>query len=99
MGALARRAFLSPRQFARAFKDRFGFTPAAFVEDARLAEAAQRLSLRSARIDLVAQSVGYASEDVFRRAFERRFGVSPSSYRARFRRHANPFLVKRAQWN
>ncbi len=97
VAALARRAFLSPRQFARAFKDRFGFTPAAFVEDARLAEAARRLSLRNARIDLVAQSVGYASEDVFRRAFERRFGVSPSSYRARFRRYGNPFPEKRAQ--
>jgi transcriptional regulator GlxA family with amidase domain len=97
VGILARRAFLSPRQFARAFKDRFGFTPGAFVEDARLAEAARRLSVRNVRIDLVAQSVGYASEDVFRRAFERRFGVSPSSYRARFRHNANPFPVKRAK--
>ena len=97
VGALARRACLSPRQFARAFKDRFGLTPAAFVEHARLAEATRRLSVRNVRIDLVAQSVGYSSEDVFRRAFERRFGVSPSSYRARFPRNANPFSVKRAK--
>ena len=53
--------------------------------------------LKQFRIDLVAQSVGYSSEDVFRRAFERRFGVSPSSYRARFPRNANPFSVKRAK--
>jgi transcriptional regulator GlxA family with amidase domain len=94
---LARRAFLSPRQFARAFKDRFGFTPGAFVEDIRVAEAARRLAVRNVRIDLVADSVGYGSEDVFRRAFERRFGVSPSSYRARFRHNANRFSVKRAK--
>ncbi len=81
---LAARAFLSVRQFARAFKNRFGTTPAAFVEEARLGEASRRLSSRSANIDTVARSVGYASEDVFRRAFERRYGVSPSSYRSRF---------------
>jgi transcriptional regulator GlxA family with amidase domain len=89
--ALATRACLSPRHFARAFKQRLGTTPAAFVEEARLAEASRRLSTRSARIESVARSVGYAGGDVFRRAFERRFGVSPSNYRSRFRHGANPF--------
>ena len=89
--ALAKRAYLSPRHFAREFKQRLGMTPAAFVENARLAEATRRLSTRSARIESVARSVGYAGEDVFRRAFERRFGVSPSSYRSRFRFGADPF--------
>jgi transcriptional regulator GlxA family with amidase domain len=35
-------------------------------------------------VDGIARSVGYASEDVFRRAFERRFRVTPTSYRSRF---------------
>jgi len=84
--ALASRVFLSPRQFARAFKDEFGTTPAAFVEDARLAEANRRLSAsgHSTSLKALARSVGYASEDVFRRAFERRFGTTPSAYRERF---------------
>jgi transcriptional regulator GlxA family with amidase domain len=82
--ALAKRAFLSPRHFVRAFKQRFGITPASFVEEARLAEAGRRLSSRVARVGTVARSVGYSGEDVFCRAFERRFGVSPSSYRSRF---------------
>ncbi len=85
VATLAKRAFLSPRQFARAFKERFGITPAGFVNEARLAEARVRLSTRSVRIEAVARSVGYVSEDVFRRAFRRRFGVSPSSYRRQFR--------------
>lgn len=94
--ALAKRAFLSPRHFARAFKERFGVTPSAFVEETRLGEAGRRLSLRSARIDAVARSVGYASEDVFRRAFVRRFGVSPTHYRSRFQSDAQPFTRERA---
>jgi transcriptional regulator GlxA family with amidase domain len=81
---LAKRAFLSPRHFVRAFKERFGLTPAEFVEEARLGEAGRQLSSRNARIDSVARSVGYSGEDVFRRAFERRFGISPRSYRSRF---------------
>ncbi|MFI5233088.1 MAG: GlxA family transcriptional regulator [Gemmatimonadales bacterium] len=82
--ALAARTYLSPRHFARAFKARVGLAPAAFVEDARLAEAGRRLSSGMARVEAVGRSVGYASDDVFRRAFERRFGVSPSAYRSRF---------------
>jgi transcriptional regulator GlxA family with amidase domain len=89
--ALAKRAFLSPRHFARAFKQRVGLTPSAFVEETRMGEAGRRLSSRNARVDAVARSVGYASEDVFRRAFERRFGVSPKSYRSRFQSDAKPF--------
>jgi transcriptional regulator GlxA family with amidase domain len=83
---LAERACLSVRQFARAFKREFGVTPAEFVEEARLAEAGRRFTSATRRVsvDAVARSVGYSSEDVFRRAFERRFGVSPSQYRSRF---------------
>jgi len=83
---LATRVFLSPRQFARAFKGEFGVTPAAFVEEARLAEANRRLSAagQPASLKALARSVGYASEGVFRRAFERRFGTTPSAYRSRF---------------
>src|SRR5882724_227015 len=82
--ALAGRACLSVRHFARAFKREFGTTPAAFVEGARLAEASRRLLSRRVNIESVARSVGYASEDVFYRAFERRLGVTPRNYRSRF---------------
>jgi transcriptional regulator GlxA family with amidase domain len=88
---LAARTFLSVRQFSRAFKARFRTTPAAFVEEARLGEATRRLTAQGANIGSVARSVGYASEDAFRRAFERRFGVSPSNYRRRFGHTASAF--------
>jgi transcriptional regulator GlxA family with amidase domain len=89
--ALAERACLSVRQFTRAFKARFDTTPAAFVEEARLHEACDRLAARRASIESVARSVGYGSDDAFRRAFERRFGVSPGHYRARFDLVNKPF--------
>jgi len=83
--ALARRACLSPRHFARKFKEAFRGTPAEFVESLRLDEARRRLTERTQTIETVADSVGFHSDDSFRRAFERKFGVTPRNYRNSFR--------------
>ncbi|MCE9669958.1 GlxA family transcriptional regulator [Myxococcus stipitatus] len=82
--ALARRACLSPRHFARQFRAAFGRTPAAYVEQLRLEEARRRLVEGDGGIEQVALAVGFQSADVFRRAFERRFGVAPGDYRRGF---------------
>jgi transcriptional regulator GlxA family with amidase domain len=82
--ALAGWACLSPRQFGRRFKAAFGTTPADFVEEMRLNEARHRLGQPGSSIENVALSVGFRSADVFRRAFERRFGSTPTAYRERF---------------
>lgn len=84
VAALARRASLSPRQFFRRFKERFGASPTKFVETLRLNEARRRLSVGEASIESVAESVGFKGADCFRRAFERRFRVTPSKYRRSF---------------
>ncbi|HEY1709450.1 MAG TPA: GlxA family transcriptional regulator [Rhizomicrobium sp.] len=81
---LASRAGLGPRHFSRRFKTAFGASPASYVERLRLDEARRRLPSPRQTVDSVAASVGYASADAFRRAFERRFGVAPSVYRKRF---------------
>jgi transcriptional regulator GlxA family with amidase domain len=81
---LARRASLSPRQFFRRFKEHFGSSPAMFVETLRLSEARRRLSAGEPSIDNVAEAVGFAGADSFRRAFTRRFRVSPSKFRRNF---------------
>lgn len=81
---LAERAHFCPRHFARRFKAVFATTPAAFVEGLRLDEARRRLSQPNSSVAAVSSSVGFASADAFRRAFHRRFGVSPADYRARF---------------
>ncbi len=82
--SLARRASLSPRQFFRRFKEQFGSSPATFVETLRLNEARRRLSAGEPSIANVAESVGFKGADSFRRAFERRFRVTPSKYRRSF---------------
>lgn len=82
--SLARRASLSPRQFFRRFKEHFASSPATFVETMRLNEARRRLAAGETSIERVAESVGFNGADSFRRAFQRRFRVTPSKYRRSF---------------
>ncbi len=79
--ALAERACLCPRHFSRLFKQVFNCTPADFVEELRLTEARRRLLGLRTPVGNVAESVGFKSSDAFRRAFERRVGVTPSAFR------------------
>ena len=77
---LAERACLCPRHFSRIFKRKYKLTPAEFVEHLRITEAARRLTSRSTSVVEVATSVGYKTPEVFRRAFERRYGMPPKRY-------------------
>ncbi|MHA7872006.1 MAG: GlxA family transcriptional regulator [Hyphococcus sp.] len=81
---LAARAKMSPRSFARHFRNATGAPPAQFVESLRLDVARQILAQGAATVESVAATVGYASADGFRRAFERAYGVPPSFYRETF---------------
>jgi transcriptional regulator GlxA family with amidase domain len=82
--SLAARASMCSRHFSRRFKHVFGSAPGSFVESLRLDEARRLLSSGAGSIAGIAESVGFASDDSFRRAFERRFGISPKVYRGRF---------------
>jgi transcriptional regulator GlxA family with amidase domain len=95
---LAGRAGLSPRHFSRRFLAAYRTSPAACVESLRLDEARRRLLSGHHPIERVAESVGFRSADAFRRAFERRFSITPSSYRQRFRTRATrePLRTERA---
>lgn len=85
VGALAERALMSERSFARAFHREVGQTPAAYVEALRIERARTLLEDGAPSLDAVAAAVGFASAEVLRRAFHRRVGVSPAEYRDRFR--------------
>lgn len=85
---LAARAGLSPRQFNRRFAALFGAAPAQKVEVLRLDAARDLLTGSDAGIDRIAHAVGFKSDDVFRRAFARVFGLPPGDYRRRFAAHS-----------
>jgi transcriptional regulator GlxA family with amidase domain len=86
--ALASRACMSERNFARAFRRETGVTPAAYVEAARVESARIALETGGLPVENVARQAGFGTVETMRRAFRRRVGVSPVDYRSRFRRQA-----------
>ncbi len=81
---LAARAQMSERNFFRRFKEQMGQPPGKYVESLRLDYARQLLIEKPWHISRVSEACGYQHEDVFRRAFERRFNLSPKAYRQGF---------------
>ncbi len=83
--AMAARAHMSPRNFARAFRSQTGVTPARWVEQVRLEAARRRLEETGEPVASVARACGFASAETMRRSFLRALRVGPSEYRRRFR--------------
>jgi transcriptional regulator GlxA family with amidase domain len=82
--ALAARAHMSERNFARAFRRELGMTPASYVEVARVEAARIGLETTGAPVENVARECGFGTVETMRRAFHRRLGVGPAEYRSRF---------------
>jgi len=85
VSALARRANMSERSFARAFRRELGITPASYVTTVRLEAARIELESGAELVEGVARRTGFGTVETMRRAFNRRLGVSPADYRDRFR--------------
>jgi len=82
--ALAARAFMSPRNFARVFAREVGVTPGAYVESVRIERARVLLETTALPLEEVAARCGFGTPETLRRSFARRLRVSPSEYRRRF---------------
>ncbi|GAA2938879.1 MULTISPECIES: GlxA family transcriptional regulator [Streptomyces] len=83
--ALAARARLSPRHFARAFQAETGLTPGRYVERVRLEQARRLLEDTTDGITGIARASGYGTPEAMRRAFVKALGTAPAEYRRRFR--------------
>lgn len=81
---LAKKAAMSPRNFARVFSQEVGVTPGRFVEDARLEIARERLEQSQLSVEEIAAACGFRNAETMRQAFKRKLGVGPSEYRRRF---------------
>jgi AraC family transcriptional regulator len=83
LAAVARRAGMSPFQLHREFQRNAGETLKQFTLRLQLERAAARLVASEESVMTIALTGGFASHEVFTRAFRRNFGVSPIQYRRR----------------
>ena len=83
LSRLAARAGQSRFRFHRAFRRMLGETPGGFIQRLRLERAAGQLLATNGSVLDIALSCGFASHEVFTRAFHRQFGCSPIAYRRR----------------
>ena len=90
LDALAARAGWSPFHFHRAFRNVVGETPKQYMLRLRLERAAARLATGSDPVVRIAADAGFASNEVFTRAFRRQFGLTPSAYRRDASHGASP---------
>lgn len=85
--ALAQRAAMSPRTFARRFRDTTGTTPYRWVLLQRVLLAQRLLETTDLAVDTVARECGMGPP-ALRDQFQRIVGTSPGRYRRTFRRAA-----------
>jgi AraC family transcriptional regulator len=81
LASIARRAGKSPFHLQRNFRRVLGESPRQFIERLRLDQAAARLLQSRQSVLEIALHTGFASHEVFTRAFRRRFGRTPLRYR------------------
>jgi AraC family transcriptional activator FtrA len=85
VATLARHACVSPRTFARRFREETGTTPAQWLLDQRTLAAQALLERTDLPIEQVAQRSGFGSAASLRQHLGRRARTTPTAYRRTFR--------------
>lgn len=81
---LAANANMTPRTFARRFRDEMGVPPHQWLSRQRVLLARELLELTDDPIDVIASRCGFGSAATLRHHFEREVHTTPSRYRATF---------------
>jgi transcriptional regulator GlxA family with amidase domain len=87
--ALARRALMSPRTFARRFRAATGTTPLQWLLRQRILRAQRLLETTDLPIEVIAERCGFGSATVLRTHFRRIVDTSPLGYRRAFHQRAS----------
>ena len=82
--ALAAQVNMSPRTFARRFRDETGSTPHAWITNQRVLRAEELLEVTDRSVDRIAADVGFANAATLRHHFTRARSISPQQYRRSF---------------
>jgi len=81
--ALAKDLCVSQRTLIRRFKTTLGVTPLAYLQNTRIETARSLLETTNLHIGEIVERVGYIDANSFSRLFQKRLGVTPSTYRSR----------------
>ena len=81
---LAVQAHMSPRTFARRFRDETGTTPLQWITGQRLALAEELLEQTTLSVELIAGRVGFGNAATLRHHFTATRGTTPQAYRRTF---------------
>ena len=85
VAAMARHAAVSPRTFARRFREETGTTPLQWLLSQRVLEARRLLEETDLPIDEIAWRAGFGTAASLRDHFRRATATTPTAYRRSFR--------------
>lgn len=85
VAAMARHASVSPRTFARRFREETGTTPLQWLLSQRVHEARKMLEQTELPVDAVAWRAGFGTAASLRDHFRRATATTPTAYRRAFR--------------
>lgn len=81
---MAARAHMSPRTFARRFRDEVGTSPLRWLTEQRVLAAQGLLESSDHGIEEIARQVGFGSATLLRHHFSTAVGITPTAFRSRF---------------
>ena len=85
VAALAKQEMMSVSHFRALFREAFGCSPYEYLMKVRLSKASSYLLESNMRIGEIAALCGFPDQLYFSRLFSKRYGMSPSVYRQKYR--------------
>ncbi len=81
LSLLSERFGYTKQYIIRIFKRQFSQTPAAYINEIKLARAARYLTETGASVETAAHQCGFEDSNYFSRQFKRKYGLTPTEYR------------------